>query len=211
MITASGASTYVWFADSSIVSDSNAINVSPLVTTTYYITGTDTNACVGIDSATVTVNPLPPTPVINLSGNTLISSATTGNQWYNSITGVLSNDTSQTFMPQQIGDYYVIVTLNDGCNSDTSNIIHYDNTGIEVNANNNIVSVYPNPVKEILTIVTNLNTDQRLEIVNFIGQTVYTATINQKGIVNTFAFANGVYILKLYTDKETIVRKFVKE
>ena len=43
------------------------------------------------------------------------------------------------------------------------------------------------------------------------GQTVYTSNINMKATVNTSAFANGVYILKLYTDKEIVVKKFVKE
>jgi PKD-like domain/Secretion system C-terminal sorting domain/Ig-like domain CHU_C associated len=211
-LTASGASTYVWLADGIVVSDSNTINVSPVLTTTYYIIGKDTNACVGNDSAIVTVNPLPATPVISLSGNTLTSNANTGNQWYNLATGVLNNDTSQTFMPQQIGDYYVIVTLNDGCSSDTSNVIHYDNTGINNIANKIVLSVYPNPVKELLTIQTNAyNSNQRFEITTLIGQTVYTSTINNKAIVNTSAFANGVYILKIFTEKETEVRKFVKE
>ncbi len=63
-----------------------------------------------------------------------------------------------------------------------------------------------------LIIKPNSNTAQRLEILNLIGQTVYTSIINnKKTTVNTSAFANGVYILKLYTDKEIIVRKFVKE
>ncbi|MEI6822335.1 MAG: T9SS type A sorting domain-containing protein [Bacteroidota bacterium] len=82
--------------------------------------------------------------------------------------------------------------------------------GINENTLNNI-SIYPNPTKDILTIETNANQEQRLEIINLIGQTIYTIYINKKAIVNTSAFANGVYILKIYSDKETIVRKFVKE
>ena len=74
------------------------------------------------------------------------------------------------------------------------------------------LSIYPNPTKDNLTIETNLNKEQRLEIINLIGQTVYTNIINnKKATVNTSAFAKGVYILKLSSDKETVVRKFVKE
>jgi len=78
---------------------------------------------------------------------------------------------------------------------------------------NQQISIYPNPTKDNLTIETNnINTQQRLEIVNLIGQTVYTSNINsKKAIINTSAFANGLYILKLSSDKETVVRKFVKE
>ena len=73
------------------------------------------------------------------------------------------------------------------------------------------VKVYPNPAKDNITIETNSNTEQRLEILNLFGQTVYTIYINKKATINTSAFANGIYILKLSSDKETIVRKFVKE
>ena len=72
-------------------------------------------------------------------------------------------------------------------------------------------SFFPNPVKDNLTIETNSNTDQKIEIINLIGQTVYTIYINKKTTINTSAFANGVYILKLSSDKETVVKKFVKE
>ena len=73
------------------------------------------------------------------------------------------------------------------------------------------IAIYPNPAKEELIIETNLNTEQRLEIVNLFGQTIYTTYIYRKGIINTSAFAKGVYILKLSSDKETIVKKFIKE
>ncbi|MEI6823855.1 MAG: T9SS type A sorting domain-containing protein [Bacteroidota bacterium] len=72
-------------------------------------------------------------------------------------------------------------------------------------------NIYPNPTPDNLNIETNSNTEQRLEITNLIGQTVYTSYIYRKGIINTSSFAKGVYILKLSSDKETIVRKFIKE
>ena len=83
--------------------------------------------------------------------------------------------------------------------------------GVNKNTLNNNITIYPNPTKDNLTIETNENTEQKIEILTLIGQTVYTSTINNKTIVNTSAFANGVYILKLSSDKETVVRKFVKE
>ena len=73
-----------------------------------------------------------------------------------------------------------------------------------------IISLYPNPVTNNLTIETNTIKKQKLEITNLIGQTIYTSYINKKAIINTSAFANGVYILKLSSDKETVVRKFMK-
>jgi gliding motility-associated-like protein len=56
VLSAVGASTYVW--DNSIGAGNN-ISVSPTVTTTYNVTGTDANNCQNTASVTVTVNPLP--------------------------------------------------------------------------------------------------------------------------------------------------------
>ena len=84
-------------------------------------------------------------------------------------------------------------------------------SNIKENTLNNNISIYPNPTKDNLTIETNLNTPQKLEISTLMGQTIYTYYIYNKATINTSAFANGVYILKIYSDKETVVRKIVKE
>ncbi len=55
-ITASGADSYVW----SNGGTSAAINVSPVATATYTVTGTDTYGCTDTASVTVTVNPIAP-------------------------------------------------------------------------------------------------------------------------------------------------------
>ncbi len=56
MLTASGANSYSW--DNSLGSG-NGFTVSPNVTTTYNVTGTDVNGCIGTDAVLITVNPLP--------------------------------------------------------------------------------------------------------------------------------------------------------
>ena len=83
------------------------------------------------------------------------------------------------------------------------------NNGIIERYSNNIISIYPNPTKDNLTIETSK--ELSLEIVNLIGQTVYTSNINKKAVINISAFAKGVYIIKLKDEKETVVKKVVKE
>ena len=55
-LTATGGVTYTW--DNGLGSGST-FNVSPTITTTYTVNGTDANACTGTDDITVTVNALP--------------------------------------------------------------------------------------------------------------------------------------------------------
>lgn len=54
-ITASGAATYAWSNGGNTAS----INVSPLATTIYTVSGTDANGCVQTANISITVNPLP--------------------------------------------------------------------------------------------------------------------------------------------------------
>ena len=90
-------------------------------------------------------------------------------------------------------------------------IIEYEATGLNEPVNSERIKLFPNPTKDKLTIETNSTKEQCIEILNLIGQTIYTSNFNKKAKVNTSAYANGVYILKLSSDKETEVRKFIKQ
>ena len=55
-LTATGGVTYTW--DNGLGAGNNFV-VSPVVTTTYIVNGTDASGCTGVDQMVVTVNPLP--------------------------------------------------------------------------------------------------------------------------------------------------------
>ena len=214
-----GSPTYQWFKNDTVINGDTASTYSSSTfangdlikcvmtsNATPCLTGSPATS----NAVTMIINPIPSIPTITQTGNTLHSSATSGNQWYNATTGIINGATAQTYNPTTNGYYYTKATLI-GCSSDTSIHYHYSNVGVESNSLNESIHIYPNPAKDNLTIETNLNKEQRLEIINLIGQTVYTIYINKKATINTSAFANGVYILKLYTDKGTIVKKFIKQ
>jgi len=96
-------------------------------------------------SLPIIVNAIPTTPIISINGLILQSDASTGNQWYNQ-NGIINGDTNQYCYPAIEGDYFVIVIQN-GCSSDTSNVINVVFTGLGSIENNNI-KVYPNPVSK---------------------------------------------------------------
>lgn len=102
-------------------------------------------------TVTVVVNPIPATPVISLSGDTLFSSSGSGNQWYSSSSGIISGATQNWYVPTGGGGFYVIVTQN-GCSSDTSGVFVYVGIGEEIKGENGMLNIYPNPVRERIRI-----------------------------------------------------------
>ena len=113
-LTVSGAQTYVWNTEEM----SATINVAPSVTTTYSVTGYDTNGCQSTNSKVVNVEAL---PVISISGNkticigqstTLTATGGTTYQWSNGMTG-----NSIVVSPTSTQAYVVTVTNSNGCSS----------------------------------------------------------------------------------------------
>ncbi|MEI6822776.1 MAG: T9SS type A sorting domain-containing protein [Bacteroidota bacterium] len=118
---------------------------------------------------------------------------------------------TSTYKVTQAGTYWVSAYFAEYnfTTYDTINIAYINCDTIDTI--NNIISIYPNPATNNLTIETNFNEEHRLEIINLLGQTIYTTYIGRKSIINTSNYSCGLYILKIYTDKEIVVRKFVKE
>ena len=214
--TIANATSYIWTLPNgaTVTSSSNNITINyENNASSGDIKVRGSNACGVGDSSTlaIIVNPMPVTPVIIQNNNSLNSNATIGNQWYNLTTGIITGATAQTFNPSQIDNYFTIVTLG-GCKSDSSNIIYYNNTGIETNDNNATLRIYPNPVTNELTIVMNGNKVKvAFEIFNSIGQSIYKGNLIEKTIVQTSSFAPGVYVIKLNNGKVFEFKKIIKE
>ena len=81
----------------------------------------------------------------------------------------------------------------------------------EVNSGAGQAKVYPNPAKDHLSIATGSSTKQSLEIHNLKGQAMYSSEILGNKSIDISGFPTGIYILKLNSDRETIVKKIVKE
>lgn len=58
-LTASGSTTYTWSDGGGVIGTGSSITVSPVVTTTYTVTGTDDVGCTSESTVTITVNPAP--------------------------------------------------------------------------------------------------------------------------------------------------------
>jgi hypothetical protein len=128
-LTSSSATGNQWSLNGNPIGGATANTYVATATGSYTVRVTDGNACSSASSAatSVTVNPIPPTPVIGTGGPTtfcaggsvsLVSSSASGNQWYlnaNPIGGA----TNQTYNATATGSYTVIVTTS-GCVSAAS-------------------------------------------------------------------------------------------
>jgi len=176
----------------------------------YADTLTGITSCDSIRITDLTVNPIPATPVISQNNNSLESNAIAGNQWYNQ-NGLINDSTNQDYSPSQTGDYFVIVTENN-CSSDTSNVIHFIYTGINSVVNENNFIIYPNPVSNQLILEYSGNTSNiSFDILNALGQVVFTGNLQEKTVVQTSNFASGVYLVKLSNGNSFEFKKIIKE
>ena len=118
-------------------------------------------------------------------------------------------ETGTSYTPTQGGSYYVIVTDGNGCNSASSNIVVI--TDIDENSVLSF-SIYPNPNTGDFTVeLKNFNNaETSIELVSMLGQNVYSEKTTNKTIrINSMNFDNGIYFLKVSSEKYTKIQKMM--
>jgi len=211
---------YVWNLPSGvqIVSGSNTNQITVNYTAgaalgdiTVYATNGN---CYGQPSPafTVNVNPTPAAPVITQHDDTLISSASNGNQWY--LDGVeIPGATGQKHVTVQTGNYTVVVTLND-CVSAVSNSILVLPVSISDFAIDASFEVFPNPNSGKFTIKaeSKQKSEYTLEIYNSTGNSIWKQeNIQIDGSFSTLVdlknTSSGSYLVVLRSGKNSSTRK----
>ena len=77
VLVASGATSYVWTPFVGISCNTcSSPTANPTITTTYSITGTDSNGCINSTSVTVTINPLPTLTITPASATICVGAST---------------------------------------------------------------------------------------------------------------------------------------
>jgi hypothetical protein len=207
----SGASIASGSNTNSIMVDFGAAAVSGNIT----VLGTNTCGNGGLSpDFPVTVNQVPPAPVITFDGNTLTSDAPAGNQWYLDGT-VIPGATGQTHIPTQSGIYTCMVTLN-GCSSPASNEINVVMTGIAEKGIDAAVSVYPNPGEGLFTLQIRSGKQETftIQVFNNLGVMIRELDgIEVKGTVEKVLdlrpAADGIYTVVVRNSNARIVKKVV--
>ncbi|MFI5141142.1 MAG: PKD domain-containing protein, partial [Bacteroidia bacterium] len=131
-LTANGANTYTWNTGATSVS----ISPSPTITTNYTVTGTNANNCIGKNTATITVNPLPaasftadhPCSGVGMNFNNTTPSQGTVSSWYwnfgDGSTSNISFPSAHTY--SAAGCYSVVLTATTtaGCTNSYSTVVN---------------------------------------------------------------------------------------
>jgi hypothetical protein len=216
----SGATSYTWTVPpgATIVSGAN----TNVITVDYSMSATSgdvtvfgSNSCGnGASSAlSVNVNPIPGAPTVTSSGDTLISSAPVGNQWYfegNPIPGA----TGQTYVADHSGWYWATVTLF-GCTSDTSNHVYILITAIAepVTGTLNVYPV-PNDGRFTTSIVWPGEEFFTIVIYNNVGVKIHEVRdvhVNGKAETNfdLRPLPNGVYSVVFLNQNNKVVRRIL--
>jgi len=174
----------------------------PLNLQTYYSSGVyyDTNTNFGCDSIVILdlsiVSQDPNIGFFGFSGLAAIDS--TGSfQWWNCDSNQLvSEATSQTFLPTINGSYSVI-SNREGC-IDTSECLHIGNVGIDLIEGSSF-DFYPNPSESLIIVEFSETIDNAtLELFDATGNLVFNRRIiNEHRLELTLPMVAGVYLLHL--------------
>jgi hypothetical protein len=122
-LTAGGATTYTWSPATglNVVSGTN-VTASPTVTTSYNVSGTNSNGCVGSNSVSITVNPKPSltfspaSPSICIGSNTSITASGATTYSWTPATGLnITSGATVTANPTVTTTYTINATGTGGC------------------------------------------------------------------------------------------------
>ncbi|MCW3084052.1 MAG: hypothetical protein JWP12_1418 [Bacteroidetes bacterium] len=131
-------------------------------------------------------------------------------QWIDCGTSLpIAGETNQSFTAAANGDYAVVVTM--GTCSGTSICVSVMNTGVAQAAADNIVNIYPNPTNGSFSIQTGAVANL-LVVTDLLGRTVtQIKPVTTRTVIDLTGEKNGVYFVKIITEKGTKTMKIVKQ
>ncbi|MEY8759629.1 M4 family metallopeptidase [Chryseobacterium tongliaoense] len=138
-----------------------------------------------------------------VSGNiTIPTTAATGDTRMRVIMKYSSLPTSAcgTFNYGQVEDYTLRIAASGAISSLTSDIL----------ADNNTISVYPNPVNDVINIKSRSGLEFRYQLVDSLGKVVLSGETKSQS-VNVGSLLPGVYVLSLDNGKEKSTQKIIKK
>ncbi|MEX2485259.1 MAG: T9SS type A sorting domain-containing protein, partial [Brumimicrobium sp.] len=191
--------TYIWSGpDGFSSSDQNPIinGVSSDSDGNYDLVIEQNGCGSSVSTVVITVNPIPAAPIITQNGNDLESNYASGNQWFMDGSAI-SGATDQIYTVTANGEYTVVHTSAEGCESLPSATFVVDDLSVSNQQAEDAVSIYPNPFTNKLSIV-NLKDFQSLKVIDVTGKIVKEMNISEPSIqLNAEKWEKGIYFLQM--------------
>jgi len=213
-----GGSNFVWSPSAGLsATTGDSVVAAPTISATYSVRGNDSIGCPGKDSGIViTVIPAPnkPTITVSVTGDSLISSAGSYNQW--NFDGTAINDSTRNILiiKGHIRGYYSVTVTNpaNGCTttSDSTTSIN------QLLAISDQLSVYPNPFNNYITVKINSSAQHvnewSLQLTDVLGRTLYTEpSLNYSNEIDLSNLPCGVYFIIVTGNTARAVLPVVKQ
>jgi hypothetical protein len=214
-LTATGVNSYTWSHNPNL--HFAQVTVNPSVTTTYNFSGKDTKNCLHTGAVTVTVNPLP-NITVTASHDTICTgesadftaSGASSYTW-----GTQGAGASMTVTPTFATTYNYSVSATDskGCvNTKVVTLVASKCTGIYESATIAGFKVYPNPNNGEFVIELSNGKEKTIEVTDVSGRVLVSEKTNRDALnVNINNYSNGVYYVKITSDKNVEVVKIIKQ
>ena len=186
LISEKDTSNNMWYRNGTVI-DGETNRSLKVDKTGIYTMKSTANGCPSVlsNAITVTVQPIPSTPVITQTNNTLVSSAASGNQWY--LNGILIPGADGTsYLPVVSGSYTVVVTSNN-CKSQSSAPFNFSFLPANSPGFADNIFIGPNPTADFVTI-RYTGAPAKLAIV--------VSDVNGNRLLNE-TFSSGTYQLDL--------------
>ena len=200
VLSANVANAYLWNNNEQV---QNILVDAPGI---YTVTITDYKNCSNTsDPITVVVNPIPTTPIITVSQNTLTCNVKTNVQWY--LNGVeISGATQAQYKMTENGEYTVRVS-NGTCTAFSESFIctSFKSTNVITINQNPGTNVFPNPTIGPLTIKIENSIGAQILIVNAEGKMIYNAAYSEQ--IDLTGNAMGVYFVTVITTQGITTHK----
>jgi hypothetical protein len=214
-ITGEPGVSYLWYRNDTALTRTQDTVLRVWEAGTYTVEARNTCGAVrSQNSARVRVLPRPPKPVIGRRGDTLVSSAVSGNQWLDENKQPIPGATGREFVPPRDGTYYVQVTM-DSCSSVSDPYVFVRSSVGEVGTEGIVVRVEPNPVQEVLHLwIEGVRGNVLVELLDPLGRCLFQRWLWLDGTdrltLPATQWAAGVYAVRLTWGERQVYRLFVK-
>jgi len=216
------ANSFLWSfqgGNPSVSTDANPTGICYNTPGTYDVTLIGSN---GVSSDTlflanyITVYPSPPAQGILQSGDTLFANqGAVSYQWYHD-GNLIPGATNYFYVADASGNFNVVATDINGCEVEA--VIFDVIAGLsQFPVSSSQLAVYPNPVKNILTIkLSEKSKNSLIRITNFLGELIYsgrlaTSVSGNEIQIDCNSYAEGIYFIEIIIDRETYRKRFIKQ